>query len=129
MKRNLMLLLVSALLVFSLTGCGCASKDAGTTQNSDVPTTEDTQSGAGTNDTAGSGGSGSSAQDRPSNGTDGANTGDGNTIGSGSSGSGSGGSGDSIMEDVGDAMTGNDTAGEGGVAIDDMLRNGRVRDN
>ena len=33
-KRNLMLFLVSALLVCSLTACGCASKDAGSAQNS-----------------------------------------------------------------------------------------------
>jgi len=128
-KRSLMLFLVSAMLIGSLTGCGCASKDAGTAQNGNSTTTEDTQSGASTNDPAGSNGSGSSAQDQPGNGTDGANTGDSNTIGSGESGSSSsGGSGDSIMNDVGDAITGNDTT-DGGVAIDDMLRNGRVCDN
>ena len=70
---------------------------------------------------------------RPENnsgsGTDGANTGDGTTVGPG----------ESMLEDTGDAIrdgvdnaadaiTGNDTAGDG-VAIDDMLRNGRVRDN
>ena len=119
MKRNLMLLLVSAMLVYTLTGCGCSSRDAGTTQTE--PTTPpETQTET------------TQPEDNSlPNGTDGNNTGDGNTIGSGSSGSdnSSGSNGDSIMEDVGDAMTGNDTAANDGVAIDDMLRNGRVRDN
>ena len=124
MKRNLMLLLVSALMVYTLTGCGCSSRDAGTTQT--PPTTsQETQT--------------ETTQPENStlpNGTDGNNTGDGNTTGSGNSGNG----GNSIMEDTGDAirdgvenatdaMTGNGTAANDGVAIDDMLRNGRVRDN
>jgi len=119
-KRNLMLLLVSALLVYTLTGCGCSSRDAGTTQTQ--PTTPpETQTET------------TQPEDNSlPNGTDGNNTGDGSTIGSGSAsngGSSSGSNDNSIMEDVGDAMTGNDTAANDGVAIDDMLRNGRVRDN
>ena len=125
MKRNLMLFLVSALLVCSLTACGCASKDAGSAQNSNgtadtmqpeakptVPenTAPADRPEAGTNDTVIDG----DTAVRP---------------------------GDSMLEDAGDAIengvndaadaiTGNDAANtDGGVSIDDMLRNGRVRDN
>jgi len=117
-KRNLMLLLVSALLVYTLTGCGCSSRDAGTTQ-AEPTTPPETQTET------------TQPEDNSlPNGTDGNNTGDGNTIGSG----------EAMLEDAGDAIrdgvddatdaiTGNDTAAGDGVAIDDMLRNGRVRDN
>ena len=124
MKRNLMLFLVSALLVCSLTACGCASKDAGSAQNSNgtadtmqpetAPTVPDTVPPA----------------DRPE--TDMGDTAidDGTAVTPG----------DSMLEDAGDAIqngvndaadaiTGNDTVNGGGVSIDDMLRNGRVRDN
>ena len=118
MKRNLMLLLVSALLVYTLTGCGCSSRDAGTTQpQTAIPPETQTETTRPEDSTL-------------PNGTDGNNTGDGNTIGPG----------EAMLDDAGDAirdgvdnatdaMTGNDNAANDGVAIDDMLRNGRVRDN
>ena len=132
MKRNLMLLLVSALLVYSLTACGCASKDAGTVQNGNA-TTENTQPGTNNNDANGNGGilDNGPADNGVGNGTNGANTGDGNTIGAG----------EAMIEDAGDAIkdgvngvtdaiTGTDTTNNNnGVAIDDMLRNGNARTN
>ena len=125
MRRNLMLLLVSALLVYTLTGCGCASKDTGAGTNGSTGA----NSGTTTQETRPEPSMDTTRPDDSGSGTDGANTGDGTTVGPG----------ESMLEDTGDAIrdgvdnaadaiTGNDTAGDG-VAIDDMLRNGRVRDN
>ena len=125
MKRNLMLFLVSALLVCSLTACGCASKDAGSAQNN-TGTTDTMQPEANPNDTPDA----VPPVDRPENGTDDAVIDDGTAVRPG----------DSILEDAGDAIengvndaadaiTGNDAVNGDGVSIDDMLRNGRVRDN
>ena len=128
MKKNLMLLLVSALLVYSLTACGCAARDTGTTQNN--PTAETTQPEANNGDTNNGAANSGSSDTGVGNGTDGANIGDGNTIGSGESMLEN--AGDAIQDgvnDAADAITGNDSANGDGVAIDDMLRNGRVRDN
>ena len=125
MKRNLMLFLVSALLVCSLTACGCASKDAGSTQNSNgtAETVQPEAKPAVPEDTA--------PADRPETGTDDTVIDNGTAVRPG----------DSVLEDAGDAIengvnnaadaiTGTDGANtNNGVSIDDMLRTGRVRDN
>ncbi len=137
MKRNLMLFLVSALLVCSLTACGCASKDAGNTQSNNGTTStmqpESNSSGANSpgNDSAQSTDRPGSSDSNTGNGTNGANTGDGTTIGPGESMPEDAGSAiENGVNDAADAITGNDAANsDGGVSIDDMLRNGRVRDN
>lgn len=125
MKRNLMLFLVSALLVCSLTACGCASKDAGSAQTGNgTADTMQPEADPAVPDAV-------PPADRPENGTDDTVIDDGTAVRPG----------DSLLEDAGDAIengvndaadaiTGNDGMNtDGGVSIDDMLRNGRVRDN
>lgn len=125
MKRRLMLLLTSALLIGNLTACGCSSKDAGSASGDhSTETAQPSDSSTGqANDSI------TDSSTHPGTGTDGANTGDGSTIGSGESLLED--AGDALRdgaEDIGDAVTGHDSA-DSGVAIDDMLRNGRIRSN
>ena len=127
MKRTLALLLASLLVVFGLTACGCSAKDAGTTQNGNATTnngmTDNGQTGNGTN---GNGQSGNGASGNgQTNGNNGKN--DNNHEGGIFSET-----GDMIQEgvdDVENAITGNDTRNRNSDATyGDMLDNGRVND-
>lgn len=128
MKRNLAYLLVSALLLFSLTACGCTAtpqdEGAGSSTQEENTQTGDTQNNGGQ-----SGGQNSDSA----------------VIG-GDSGNGGNASGDTqnpieegmndIQNGVNDAvddMTGNhnsagNSANDGGVPFDEMLENGKVKE-
>ncbi|MDD3347693.1 hypothetical protein [Oscillibacter sp.] len=126
MKRSSTLFLASVLLVFTLTACGRKQPVTNPAQDN-VPTTEDSIG----NGTTGNGTTGNNALDGttnyPENGTNGSLAGDvGNAVTNG-------------IDDVEDAVTGENLPGEnrttnrtgtttGGVTYEQMLRNARVHD-
>jgi len=119
MKRTLMLLMATALLVFSLASCGCSAQQAGTMPEN-----------GGQNNSAVTGGNNESAggQTNPGNGTaqapnDPMHDSSGNVIDETIDGV------TGAVEDAGNALTGNGTNDTtGGVTYEEMLRNGRVHD-
>ena len=128
MSKSLMLILTMAMLVWSLTACGCTAKQAGeqeqTSNNgqSDSAIVDDNNSGGSGGGAANSGESGSAAN--------------GSGAGNDQNGSAGNGVGDAItngiddmtgaVENAGDALTGNSATG--GVSYEQMLRNARVHD-
>lgn len=129
MKRNLAYLLVSALLVFSLTACGCTAtpQDAGGANSS---TQEESGQGGSTQN-----GGQNDSQNGGQNG--GQNNGSAVIGNGGGNGSGNGSSGntqnpveegmDNIQNGV-DDITGTNRPDDGGVPFDEMLENGKVKE-
>ena len=125
MKRNLAFLLISAMLVFSLTACGCtatpqSNNDTGSTQNTTQPNGTETQNDKNQNNTQNNG-SAVIGHDNGNTHDNGTNTQ--NPIGEGV---------DDIVDGIDNAVddvTGqnNNTANDGGVPYDQMLNNGRVK--
>ncbi len=137
MKRNLAYLLVSALLVFSLTACGCTAtpQDAGGANNS----TQEENSQSGNTQNGGQNGSQSGGQNG-GQGSDSQNGGSSVIGNGGNSGNGGGNSSsgstveegmDNIQNGVDNAIddiTGTDRPADGGVPFDEMLENGKVKE-
>lgn len=126
MSKSLMLILTMAMLVWSLTACGCTAKQAGeqdqTSNNgqSDSAIIDDNGSGdsAANGGGAGNGESGSAANGGGAGSGESGSAANGGGIGSGESGSAGTG--------TGNALTGNSATG--GVSYEQMLRNARVHD-
>lgn len=129
MKRNLSYLLVSALLVFSLTACGCTAtpQDAGGANSS---TQEENGQGGNTQNGDQNGGQ-----------NGGQNNGSAVIGNGGGSGSGNGSSGDTQnpveegmdniqngVDNAVDDITGTNRPDDGGVPFDEMLENGKVKE-
>ena len=131
MKRCLMLFMTTALLVFSLAACGCSAQQAGTD-------TDSQNGGSSQNDTGNQNDSAVLDSDNGSTNNGSANSGtgstdqtpndplydeDGNIIDDTLDGI------SDAVDDVGDAVTGNDMHEiTGGVSYEQMLRNGRIHD-
>lgn len=138
--KHLTLLLAAALLMFSLTACGCSAKDSGSNDSAVVG-----------GETAGTTNDSASPNTGTSNGETGAGTG--NSSGSAAGGESNGGStsgtqngtenGNSLVDDaqnavnegindVQDALDGSSNTAKnssaGGVSFRQMMRNGRVHD-
>lgn len=134
MIRSLTLLLISAMLAFSLTACGGGNETAqgGTQNDSAVVGGDAADNGGNSNSSTNSGSNNGSANSGSNNGS--ANSGSGMTGGANG--------GDSLLEDAGDAindglqgaenaiddMTGSNNTNRTGTSYGQMLRNGRVHD-
>ena len=135
MIKHLTLLLTTALLLFSLTACGCSAKDSGSNGSAVVG-----------GETAGTTEDSTSPNTGTSNGESGAGTGGGSSNGSGGSQNGStngngttvSNAGDTLLDDAQNAVNDglndakdaldNATAKAGGTSFRQMMRNGRVHD-
>lgn len=125
--KSLALVLTAALLVFTLTACGCSADQAGTTAGTQTENSTGTNNGANSGNgtdsvmpgnNANTGGTQNGSADRPfEEGMNDVTNGIGNAM-------------DDVADGIGNAMddvTGGNAADSGGVTYGQMLENGRLR--